>query len=275
LRDPNTDESTLYTANAVLDLLHVAGVEVGDAAEALQALYFTISAFASPNFGTGALPVEVAQERLACAAYDAANFVAALGERGTDLEFHVVLREPRAKRWETCVHEGAHAATAVLLLDSAVELVSVAEADTAPDDMEGVTTLNPPFSFILNYANRPQEPLRSALEPTARRLAVVALAGGYGAAGFIKDRFPSFGTDLAQARRLCTFFAPDGKEEAMWKESHYATSLMANAARNAIEAVARSLLDRQKLTGVEVEAIVAAHADRRLDNLRDDLFPEP
>ena len=186
----------------------------------------------------------------------------------------MVLRTARDRRWETCLHEAAHAVVATLLLLSAVRFVSIDEGDTKAENMEGMTGLNDPHPFVLGYAHRPPEHLRTALEPTARRLAVVALAGGYGAAGFIKDRFPSFGTDLAQARRLCAFFAPDGKEEAMWKESHCAASLIANAARNAIEAVARSLMEAQKLTGAEVEAIVTAHADDRLDNLRDDLFSE-
>lgn len=192
MRNPNTDESALYSENAVLDLLHVAGVEAGTAAEALQALILGVQALGSPECGTGALPLEVAHEQLASAGYDAAQILAALGRRGTNLEFH----------------EAAHATVAVLLLDAPVNFVSVDAAEAAPENMEGMTVLNPPLPFVLKYAHRPPENLRAALEPTARRLAVVALAGGYGAAAFVTDRFPSFGTDLAQARRLCTFFAP-------------------------------------------------------------------
>ena len=36
--------------------------------------------------------------------------------------------------------------------------------------------------------------------------------------------------------------------------------------------LARALSERQKLTGAEVEAIVAAHPGRRIDLLRDELF---
>jgi hypothetical protein len=273
LRDPGPDESALYSENRLLDLLHWKGVEAGDAAETLQALYFSISAFASPEFGTHALPVEVAQERLASAAYDAAHIVAALGEPGTDLEFMLVLRTARDRRLDVCLHEAAHAVVATLLLDSAVRFVSVAEADTEPENMQGVLRFHDPYTFVLGYAHRPPEHLRAALEPTARRLAVVALAGGYGSAG--TDRLPSFGTDLAQARRLCAYFAPDGEEERMWRESHRVAALMVNAPKKAIEAVAQGLMEGQKLTGTEVEAIAAAHADRRIDALRDDLFPEP
>jgi len=126
------------------------------------------------------------------AGYDAAQILAALHRGGTDLGFQVVLRDPRARRWEVCLHEAAHATVAVLLLDAPVNYVSVDAADTAPEEMEGMTTFNPPFPFVLNYAHRPPENLR-ALEPTARRLAVVALAGGYGTAAFATDRFPGFG----------------------------------------------------------------------------------
>ncbi len=274
MRESDDDESTLYCKNAVLDLLHWKSVEAGAAAEALQSLYHAITAFASPEFGSGVLPVEVAQERLASAAHDAAQIVAALGEPGIDLEFHVVLRDRQARLRDAAVHEAGHAVAATLLLDAGVKFASVASEDTATEQMDGVTVLSPPYSFIMGYTKRPQEPLRRALEATARRLAVVALAGAYAVAESATDRFPSFGTDLAQARRLCAFFSASGREEDMWRESHRAASLVVKAPKDCIEGVARSLLERQRLAGADIDAIVAAHCDRRIEDLRDELFPE-
>jgi len=53
LRGPNTDESELYSEKAVLDLLHVAGVEAGTAAETLRRFFSGFGLAGPPNAERG------------------------------------------------------------------------------------------------------------------------------------------------------------------------------------------------------------------------------
>jgi hypothetical protein len=261
------------TANRVLGLLAEHGVEASAAAEVLQDLFRALGRISSTQFGTGRMSLEFVTDRMMSASFDAAAMLASLGQEGEDLEFRVLLRTPEDRRLSAAAHEIGHCILAQLLLGpESVKWASVDPDDTTPDNMEGVTRLSDSLGFIQHFRRRPPEPMRASIAPKAFRLAVVTLGGGYAEAALYKDRLPSFGVDLLEARGLTSMFSVCGEEEAQFRKAHALAAQLVGATRPAIVAVARLLARLDRLTGEQVAEVAGTYLDAKAHRLIDGLL---
>ncbi len=257
---PHTTSTGNTTGNTVLDLLSEARIDPGEVSDAFASVLAATGTFTAREFGVGKIPLEVAEQRATEAIFSVAAVAANLGERVGELRLELVRSSPERKRRIVAAHEAAHAA-ACFACGIPVALCSIDPDDLSPAH-DGMTRTSGQVEFLLNYSSsdRLDEDTRRQLEPMARRVAAVCLAGPLGEAVVAcKDRFPEFGSDLQDARRVCCLCAPPNTEHEMLRRSFHAAEVLVRATKTGVEALSHALDARSRLDGAEVEDILREH----------------